>query len=186
MTKDLKMTTAHRFLHWGIGLLISVSFLTGFLRETWMSKKRMAAIIQDNWSDITKEEAIKLASSIRAPMWEWHIYAAYLIVGLFLVRVIYMVVKGIKFPNPFSSQSQGKEKLEGIVYIAFYLLITLNVLTGFYHLWGTEPSLRKLSGEIHTWSIYWFPIFILLHLGGIYLAEKSNQKGIASKMIGGD
>ncbi|MFA5573939.1 MAG: cytochrome b/b6 domain-containing protein [Brumimicrobium sp.] len=39
---------------------------------------------------------------------------------------------------------------------------------------------------VHKWGIYWFPIFIVLHLLGALLAEFSTKKGITSKMIGGD
>lgn len=39
---------------------------------------------------------------------------------------------------------------------------------------------------IHKLGIYWFPLFILLHLSGLIIAEISNKKGIISKMVGGD
>jgi len=39
---------------------------------------------------------------------------------------------------------------------------------------------------VHKWGLYWVPLFILLHFGGVALAEHTSDKGIASKMIGGD
>lgn len=39
---------------------------------------------------------------------------------------------------------------------------------------------------IHKLGIYWFPVFIILHLVGIVIAEITSNKGIVSKMIGGD
>jgi Ni,Fe-hydrogenase I cytochrome b subunit len=38
----------------------------------------------------------------------------------------------------------------------------------------------------HKLAIYGFPIFVVLHLLGIVIAEHSSKKGISSKMIGGD
>ena len=58
-------------------------------------------------------------------------------------------------------------------------------ITGAYLKWW-DGDLKDAMETIHKWAIYWFPIFIILHFGGIWLAEKVAQKGIASKMIGGD
>lgn len=53
-------------------------------------------------------------------------------------------------------------------------------ITGFF------PDWKANIETVHKWGIYWFPIFILLHLTGIIIAELSTKKGITSKMIGGD
>ena len=39
--------------------------------------------------------------------------------------------------------------------------------------------------QIHVLSIYYLLSFIILHLGGIFIAELTNQKGLISKMVSG-
>jgi|SRR5690554_1119747 len=181
-----KFTWLHRMLHWSIAFIMVFLFITGLFHQTWMGKDQMANILQSKIPDIDPEFAVMVARSIRAPMFEWHVYASYIIVVLLIIRLIYMWTKGQRFANPLDKNRSNKERFEGGLYILFYIFMISNTITGFYHLWGTEPAFRKLSGTIHKWSIYWFPIFIFIHFAGIYLSERSNKKGVSSKMIGGD
>ena len=96
-----------------------------------------------------------------------------------------MIVKGIKFPNPFLKNQSTKERLQGFTYLLFYLFIAVSIITGFYLKW-IDGDWKEPMEAVHKWAIYWFPIFILLHFSGILLGELTDKKGIASKMIGGD
>lgn len=68
----------------------------------------------------------------------------------------------------------------------FYLFVFISAVTGICIEKGFFPQWKEGIETVHKWGIYWFPIFILLHLAGIVIAEFSNKKGITSKMIGGD
>jgi len=96
-----------------------------------------------------------------------------------------MIVKGIKFPNPFLKNQSAKERLQGFTYLLFYLFVTVSIVTGFYLKW-IEDEWKEQMETVHKWAIYWFPIFILLHFAGILIGELTSKKGIVSKMIGGD
>lgn len=113
MKSNRKFTTLHRLLHWAISLALLILFITGFLHIYWMGKNHMAGIIENGTQNISisKDQIVGIAKSIRAPMWQWHIYAAYTMVALFLARIIYMIVKGIRFPNPFSGKKSLKERI---------------------------------------------------------------------------
>ncbi len=177
----------HRFLHWSIAVVMTFLFVTGFIRQTWMGKAHVAAIIQSKIPDIDPEFAVALAKSIQAPMFEWHVYAAYLMVFLFLIRILSFWIEGRRFSCPLNRTASLRDRFEGLIYVLFYTLIFVNITTGFYHLWGNVSFYRKLSGTIHKWPLYWFPVFILIHFAGVYLAERhSEKKGITSKLIGGD
>ena len=39
--------------------------------------------------------------------------------------------------------------------------------------------------ELHELSIYYLVAFLVLHLGGVFLAELTSQKGIISRIISG-
>lgn len=180
-----KFHPVHRTIHWILAGGMLLAFLTGFLRMTWMDKKHVAGIIEGVNSTIGSEEAIKMAKAIREPMWQWHVYAAYIIFFAFAARLIYMAIKGIRFPNPFNSKNPLKDRFQGSVYILFYIFAGINVVTGFYMKFIDGP-LKKDFETIHKWALYWFPIFIILHFGGIWLGERTNKKGVVSKMIGGE
>ena len=97
-----------------------------------------------------------------------------------------MIVKGIKFPNPFLKNTPNKEKFQGFIYLAFYFLIAVEIITGGILKFkiGTE-SLANLAETVHKLAVYWTPIFILLHFAGVAISENTTGKGITSKMIGG-
>ena len=186
-----KNTVLHRSLHWIIALGMSVLFITGFLRMYWMSKTVITTAINKNVEiqslNLDKQALRPIVHSIQSPMFDWHVYAAYLITFAFIARVVYMLAKGIKFPNPFSKNTLNKDKFQGLMYLAFYLLIAIQIVTGAilkYDL-GSE-SIRDLSETVHKFAVYWTPAFILLHFVGIAISENTNRKGIASNMIGGD
>ena len=104
-----KFTASHRLLHWIIALSMFVLFATGFLRMYWMGRKTISAAINNEVTakglQMPEESVRAIAKSIINPMFEWHINFAYILDFDYDLRIIYMLVKGIKFPNPFSSST---------------------------------------------------------------------------------
>lgn len=186
MTTKKKFTRLHRLLHWIMAIAMPILFITGFLRMYWMNKHHIVSIIERKTNLIPKETMTEIAISIREPMWEWHLIFAYVMIFAFLARIIYMLVKGIRFSNPFKSHQPFKERLQGFTYIYFYIFVFISAITGICIEKGFFPEWKASIETIHKWGIYWFPIFIVLHLAGIIIAELSTKKGITSKMIGGD
>ncbi len=186
-TKE-KFTVIHRLLHWLIALAMPILFITGFLRLYWMNKNHMISVIEDKTTStpISKEIMTDIAKTIRAPMWEWHEIFAYVMIFAFIVRIIYMIVKGIRFPNPFAKTQTPKVRFQGFTYIYFYTFVFLSAVTGLsiqYHLF---EAYKETIEMVHKWGVYWFPIFVVLHIAGVVIAELTTKKGITSKMIGGD
>lgn len=180
-------TALHRILHWLVALAMGVLYITGFLRMYWMSKRTVLKAIDQNMPDLnyTKEQALGVAKTILKPMWQWHEFAAYLFFKLIAARILYMLLQGIRFPNPFSTKVSRKERLQGVVYMLFYAFTLISSVTGIYLKWdGYE--LKEPLEAIHKWAVYWFPAFVIVHFVGIWRAEKADGKGIASKMIGGE
>lgn len=184
-----QFTAIHRVIHWLVALLMLILFFTGFLRMYWMNKKTIISAVevgtQSQQIPVEKAQLITIVKTIQEPMWQWHEFAAYVMCFAFLTRVVYMIVKGIKFPNPFIKQQSAKERFQGFIYVAFYLFISLSIITGFYLKW-IDGDWKGPMEIIHKWAIYWFPIFIFLHFLGILIGELTNKKGIVSRMIGGD
>ena len=186
-----KFTASHRLLHWIIALSMFVLFATGFLRMYWMGRKTISAAINNEVTakglQMPEESVRAIAKTIINPMFEWHINFAYVLVFAYVLRIIYMLVKGIKFPNPFSSSTSGKEKFQGTIYLIFYLLLAIEAATGMmlkFELAGDD--ILEKAEETHKLAIYWMPAFIVIHFAGIAIAELTNKKGVASHMIGGE
>lgn len=188
MEENKKFTVIHRLLHWLIALAMPVLFITGFLRMYWMNKNGMVEVIESKTAatPLSKDVMSDIASSIRHPMWEWHELFANVMIFAFVARILYMIFKGVRFPNPFNSSLVLKERLQGFVYIYFYVFVFISAFTGVCIEKGFFDSYHEEIEMVHKWGLYWFPIFIVLHLAGIVIAEYSAKKGIASKMIGGD
>ena len=181
-----KFTIFHRLLHWIMAIAMPVLFITGFLRMYWMNKNSIVATIQSKTSAVSKEQMTEIAKSIREPMWQWHEVFAHVMIFAFLARIIYMVIKGIRFPNPFKSNQPLKERLQGFTYIYFYAFVFISAVTGVFIKKELFTEWKEGIETVHKWGIYWFPIFIILHVVGIAIAEFSTKKGITSRMIGGD
>lgn len=183
-----KFTATHRLLHWSLALAFIVLFITGFLRMNWMGRAALteaigAGLTQNNVT-ISQEGMNAIARSIINPMFEWHVYAAYLLAVVYIIRMIYTLKRGIAFVSPFSKTALPKEKFQSGMYIIFYALLAIAIVTGFVLKWGAE-SMKETAEEVHKLAIYWAPAFILLHFTGIAIGELTNKKGITSSMING-
>ena len=181
-------SVAYRILHWTIALCMLLILGTIFLRLTWMNKNNMANIIQDylanNGQTLSHDQIIVLAKKIRLPMWNWHIYLGYALVGLFTIRFSLPFFGEMKLQNPFDKKTTLKEKIQKWSYIIFYVFVVITLVTGLIIELGPK-SFKKPMEEIHELSIYYLVLFVLIHLGGVFIAEFTNQKGILSRIVSG-
>lgn len=178
----------YRIIHWSIAISFLLLLITIFLRLTWMNKFNVAAIIQEYLSgtdqNLSQEQLIQLAKKIRQPMWIWHIYMGYVLVGLFSIRVILPAFGHMKFQNPFDKGLSTKIKFQRWTYIIFYLCVMVSLVTGLIIELGPK-ELKKTMEEIHVLSIYYLIVFIGIHLAGVLMAEFTDQKGIISRIVSG-
>jgi cytochrome b561 len=153
-----------------------------------MNKNNVAAIIQDYLSstqqNLTQDQLIVLAKKIRQPMWNWHIYIGYALVGLFSIRFILPAFGYMKIQNPMGKNLSTKMKLQKWIYIIFYSCVIVSLITGLIIELGPK-ELKKLMEEIHVLSIYYLIAFIAFHLIGVFIAEFTDQKGIISRIVSG-
>lgn len=186
--ENIKFSLKHRLLHWLIAFTILFLMLTVFLRLTWLEKNNVAAILQENLKalniSLNHDDAIKIAKKIRKPMWDWHIYSGYFLIGLYILRLTNLYFSGIVFPNPFHRASNIRQKIQGWTYIIFYFLMGISLITGFLIVNGS-PEYKDFLESIHIQSIYYVVLFIIMHMAGLLISEFSNEKGIVAKMIYG-
>lgn len=178
----------YRIMHWAMALCIIFLLITIFLRLTWMNKENVADIIQNYLSTksvaLSRDEIIVLAKQIRKPMWSWHIYTGYILTGLFSLRLLLPFFGAMKFSNPLRKGLPLKAKFQYWAYIIFYLGLAISLATGLIIEFGPK-TLKKPVEEIHVLSLYYLIPFLIVHIGGVILAEFSNQPGIVSRIIRG-
>ncbi|HRN56686.1 MAG TPA: cytochrome b/b6 domain-containing protein [Agriterribacter sp.] len=188
---NMAYTRAHRILHWLIAFTFLYILLTVWLRMDWMNKNNVGKIVADSLEKqhihLSDEVAANIGRSVRRPMWDTHIYAGYVLLFLYIVRLVVMRIEGSVFSNPFSRKITNKERFRSAVYLVFYICLGTSLLTGGYIalIGKTYPSVYKAMKAVHVQSLYYSLAFIFLHLGGLVLAELGAGKGIISRMIHG-
>lgn len=183
-----KYSKVYRIIHWTIAVSFLLLLITIFLRLTWMNKYNVATIIQDYLGGtdqvLSQEQLIDLAKKIRQPMWNWHIYIGYVLVGLFSIRLILPAFGHMKIQNPVDKTLSTKMKFQKWTYIIFYLCVIVSLVTGLMIELGPKEY-KKPMEKIHVLGIYYLIAFIGIHLSGVLIAEFTDQKGIISKMVSG-
>ena len=186
--ENTKYSKVYRIIHWTLAVSFFLLLITIFLRLTWMNKYNMAAIIQDYLSGtdqvLSQEQLIDLAKKIRQPMWNWHIYIGYVLVGLFSIRLILPAFGYMKIQNPLGETLSTKMRFQKWTYIIFYFCVIVSLVTGLIIELGPK-ELKKPMEEIHVLGIYYLIAFIGIHLAGVLIAEFTDQKGIISRIVGG-
>lgn len=179
----------YRIMHWAIALCLSFILLTIFLRLNWMNKFHVAGIIQDYLGTtnqtLTQDQLITLAKQIRKPMWDWHIYIGYVLVGLYSIRLLLPLFGEMNFSNPLKKGLTAKEKFQFWTYSIFYVCVAISLITGLFIEFGPRTLIKPIE-EIHALSIYYLLAFIFIHFGGVLLAELTNQQGIISRIFSGE
>jgi cytochrome b561 len=180
-----------RIIHWIIAICLIFIVITIFARVVWMDKNNIADIIERYFStrkdidvSLSREHLVRIGKQIGLPMWRWHVYTGYVLVALFCVRIGLPFLGQMKFSNPFDKQLTTKEKFQYWTYIVFYLGLAISLTTGLIMEFGPR-AWKLLMIKIHNLSNYYLIPFIIIHLGGVLLAEFSKQKGIVSKIISG-
>ncbi|MFD2915764.1 cytochrome b/b6 domain-containing protein [Psychroserpens luteus] len=186
--EKLQYSKIYRIIHWAIAVSFILLLITIFLRLTWMNKYNMAEIIENyligTEQSLSQDQLIVLAKKIRQPMWDWHIYLGYVLVGLFSIRFILPAFGQMKIQNPLNKNLSTKKRIQKWTYIIFYLCVVVSLVTGLIIELGPKEW-KKPMEEIHVLGIYYLIAFIVIHLAGVLIAEFTDQKGIISRIVSG-
>lgn len=202
-----KYSSKTRFWHWANTLVISGSLLTVLVNATLFDGGSSSSFIQKELANagasVSQQQARSVAHGLEDQVWDIHSYFGYALAALFIYRVIVEIAshKDYSFIQNFkltlkrylsnqAVKSQARYEL-GIksLYLLFYVLLFVMVATGltiaFKAELGLDRSFSHSLKEIHGFCMYPILGFIALHIGGVYLAENKDKKGIVSDMING-
>ena len=180
-----KYSSIYKIMHWAIAFCILFMLFTIFLRLTWLNKVNVSEILGNELSqrdvNLSTEELTKIAKKIRKPMWNWHVYIGYVLIGLYAIRLILPFFGEMKFKFP-RNENSFKKRFKQWTYMFFYIGLTATLATGFLIVNGPATWKKSLEG-IHELSLYYILTFIVIHFTGILIAENTSEKGIISSII---
>lgn len=200
-----KYSSRLRFWHWANATVITGSLLTVLVNSTVLSGWPTLMFIQDQLkktgTTLTEQQGRSIVGGLRDKVWEYHIYFGYCLAALLLFRIIaefFQLADQKLMPNikaAYRKFKSGKDRLiarhELVVkslYATFYLILIIMAITGLTLAFGDDvPAIKKLHfiKEIHGFCMYLVLAFIVVHIAGVYLAERKDSKGIVSDMING-
>lgn len=184
--EEQKYSSIYKIMHWAIAFCIFFMLFTIFLRLTWLNKVNVSEILGSELTqrdvNLSAEDLTKIAKKIRKPMWDWHVYIGYVLIGLYAIRLLLPFFGQMKFKSPLREKTM-KRKFQQWSYVFFYVGLAATLATGFLIVNG-PPTWKDTLEGIHELSLYYILAFIVIHFSGILIAEYGSEKGIISKMIG--
>ena len=200
-----KYSSPLRLWHWLSAIVITGSLLTVLADSTITNGRKNAAIIKTELSNnkvvVNSDQARSAAHEIGDQVWALHTYLGYVLAALLLFRLIVEIfqpgdqrlIRKIKSAYHYyrSKQNMQLARHEFVVktlYAVFYLLLIIMAITGLCLAFEDDVALLKkihAIREIHGFCMYLILAFIVVHLAGVFLAERKDSPGIVSDMING-
>ena len=201
-----KWSRGHRIWHWTSAAVVLGLLGTAVLRKTFLSYKANAVIIHDRLAaantEIPIDAAKAIGRAIRAPMWQWHYYLGFVLLGLLLARVVLFFVRTddhafrrlsrlLRRSVDGTGRRSGtwREILASGVHVLFYAAVLVMVVGGVALYFKTDLGMSRGTAhaikESHEVLTLFFAAFVALHVATVVRAELTDQSGIVSEMIHG-
>lgn len=188
-----KWSISFRMWHWIHAFVVIGLLATVFLRKTFLSWRTNSEILSSKLLsmdiNVSSEQAKVLAKAVRAPMWEWHIFLGYALAVLIIIRLLLFFTKSGKQNFIDIKSLDLHKKMVSLGYIGIYAILTFMSISGlvinFYQDLGLDKTTAHDIKEVHEFVFNAIWIFVLLHLGGLIVAENRAENGIVSEMLNG-
>lgn len=105
-----------------------------------------------------------------APLREWHVASVYALTGLYLLRLVLTKLQGTGYTPPFARSATALARLEGWLYMLFYMILSVTLYTGHMYVHGTE-GYRETMYAVHVKCMYGLVMFILAQVAYSVWAE---------------
>jgi cytochrome b len=202
-------TAPLRVWHWGNTLLVSGQLLTIlFLRVIVDARSAVPEFLESLSREnvtLTVKQAQSFAHIISERIWQWHIYIGLALAAFWLLRVglelrgpselrfsarLREVARRYRLAPAADKGGAGKALLAKISYALFYSFLTVMVLTGLGLTWADDVAflgqLEHTLEEIHNVTMYLILAFFVVHVGGVVWSEVTTDRGLISRMVGGE
>jgi Ni/Fe-hydrogenase 1 B-type cytochrome subunit len=201
-----KYSSPLRLWHWLSAIVITGSLLTVLANSTITNGRTNAAIIKTQLSNekvsVNSDQARGAAHEISDNVWALHTYFGYVLAALLLLRLVVEIFQPAdqklipQIKSAYNRYLVIKQNMEQArhafvvktLYAVFYLLLMIMAITGLCLAFEDDvEALKKIHAirEVHSFCMYLIIAFIIVHLAGVFLAERKDSPGIVSDMING-
>ena len=198
-----------RVWHWGNALLVSgqlltILFLLVIVKPKALVPEFQAALGKDGGT-LSNDQGRAIAHIISERIWDWHIaiglalaafWAYWLVLQLtapagqrFGAR-LRAAARYYRLAPPAERPEARHTLLAKLSYLAFYLFISVMVLTGLALTWADDVAwlhgIEHTVKEIHNVTMYLIIAFVAVHIVGVVWSELTKDHGLISRMVGGE
>jgi Ni/Fe-hydrogenase 1 B-type cytochrome subunit len=200
MTTRRNHSLGLRVWHWLDALVVIGLITTFFLRDALVSHSRfLVANLNAGGISVSDAVARPIIKEMVNQLWGWHIKLGYALTALFLVRIVlHFTDKRNPVLECWGSVCELRGKFDfrnihstGVKtgYLAFYSLQLFMILSGltltFSDFLGVSKALRHTVSETHETVMWFFLVFVIAHVAGVFIAENKDDPGIISAMVNG-
>lgn len=91
------------------------------------------------------------------------------------MRYLFSLFGNMKFPHLFKKQLSLKVKFQKWIYLIFYVLVTISIITGLIIEFGSGDFVKPMK-IVHKLSLHYLIPFIVIHLTGVLVKWYLDRK----------
>ena len=197
-----------RIWHWANAALISGQLITILFLKVIVSTKAAAPEFQRALGPsvvLNQQQSRALGHVISERIWNWHIWIGLTLAGFWLFWTIMQALdpagrrfgarlraalQRYRLAPPAEHAEARHVLLAKLTYAAFYLFVTIMVITGLGLTWADDvPWLHGIEHtvkEVHNFTMYLIIAYIVVHVVGVVWADNHDDHGLVSRMVSGE
>ncbi len=202
-------SVAMRLWHWANAALVSGQLLTILFQKVIVNAKQAVPEFQQaitkGGGTLSEQQGRAVAHVISERIWTWHVWLGVALAAFWLFWTVMQALdpagrrfgarlraaaQRYKLAAPAEHAAARHVLLAKLTYAAFYLFITIMVVTGLALIFADDlPWLGRLEHtvkEVHNVTMYLIIGYIVLHVGGVVWADIHDDRGLISRMVSGD
>lgn len=202
-------SVAMRLWHWVNAALVSGQLLTILFQKVIVNAKHAVpefqAAISKGGGTLSEQQGRAVAHVISERIWTWHVWMG---VALAVFWLFWTVMQALdpagrrfgarlvaaaqryKLAAPAEHAEARHVLLAKITYAAFYLFITIMVVTGLALIFADSVpffhNIEHTAEEVHNVTMYLIIGYIVLHVVGVVWADIHDDRGLISRMVSGE
>jgi Ni,Fe-hydrogenase I cytochrome b subunit len=199
-----------RVWHWGnallvLGQLITILFIKVIVKPKALVPEFQAAAAAKAGGDLTKEQGMNIARLMSERLWDWHIGIGLALAAFWLYWLVLQLTapagqrfgarllaaaRRYQLAPPAERPDAQHTLLVKLSYLAFYLFISVMVLTGLALTWADDVAwlhgIEHTVKEVHNVTMYLIIAFVVTHIVGVVWSEITKDRGLISRMVSGE
>jgi Ni,Fe-hydrogenase I cytochrome b subunit len=198
-----------RLWHWVNAALVSGQLLTILFQKVIVNAKHAVpefqAAITKGGGTLSEQQGQAVAHVISERIWTWHVWMGVALAFFWLFWTVMQALdpagrrfgarlmaaaRRYKLAAPAEHADARHVLLAKLTYAAFYLFITIMVVTGLALIFADEVpwlgSMEHTMKEIHNVTMYLIIGYIVLHVVGVVWADIYDDRGLISRMVSGE